>query len=486
MTIDSQRRLQTLLEKFDEKVRYEQRWLYNPGRALAPTAKQLEFHDAGNLRGVRFRCMWLGNQQGKTLAGGMELSFHMTGEYPEWWNGRRYDAPTKWWVGGVTHKSVRDNPQRILLGENRDWGSGTIPRDSLVGSPTMARGGVPDLVDSFQVTHRTGKPSAAAFKSYDEGREKWQGETLTGGIWYDEEPPYEIYSEGKARLIRYRTPLFITATPLMGMTQVVRMFYEPDPDDPELPQRKLIQGSIDDATFYSDEDKAEIIANWPEHERRARIHGLPVIGEGVVFPVPDEQVIIDPFPLPRHYRRLVGLDVGVSHPTAAVWIAYDPDTDTIYVYDTYKKQDPFISTHAAALILKGDWIPVSWPHDAIKGQSAGESIADQYRKLKVNMLPESARTYDDKGGPQAVEPIIHEMLERMRTNRLKVFSTLRDWFIEKANYHRKDGKPVDYMDDLMKATMYAIMMIRFAKPDMKTLSQSDAQSDYDPMTWSPS
>jgi hypothetical protein len=269
----------------------------------------------------------------------------------------------------------------------------------------------------------------------------------------------------------------------MGMTEVVRLFYEPEKNDPELPLRHLTRGTIDDATFYSEADRDEIISQWPAHEQQARIHGMPAMGEGLIFPVPDEQIIITPFPLPDHFRRIAGLDIGVAHPTAAVWIAYDPDTDRIYIYDTYRQIDPLVSVHAAAINLrdKRRMIPVAWPHDALKSGGSGTNFADLYGAHSVRMLPESARYRDDKGGPQKVEPIIADVLERMRTGRLKVFSTQRDWLKEKANYHRKDGKPVSYMDDLMKATFYAIMYKRKARPNIAAPSQQVAQSDYDPL-----
>ena len=94
-------------------------------------------------------------------------------------------------------------------------------------------------------------------------------------------------------------------------------------------------------------------------------------------------------------------------------------------------------------------------------------LADHYRGHQVNMLSKSARYprvagEEEKGGPQPVEPIIDEVLERMVTGRFKVFSNLSDWFEEKRSYHRKDGRIVDRRDDILKATFYAVMMKRYA------------------------
>src|SRR5476649_2252800 len=87
-----------------------------------PYDKQAEFHAAGSSH--RERLFLAGNQLGKTLAGGFEEAIHATGQYPEWWRGRRFEGPTFSWVAGVTGESTRDTVQRILLGRPGDQGAG--------------------------------------------------------------------------------------------------------------------------------------------------------------------------------------------------------------------------------------------------------------------------------------------------------------------------------------------------------------------------
>jgi len=142
-----------------------------------PVPKQAEFHEAGAT--YQQRMLMAGNQLGKTLSAGMEVAMHLTGLYPSWWQGHVFRRPNHWWAAGVTSESTRDNPQRILLGRGRSFGTGTIPASSFYSKPSMARG-VPDAVDTVQVIHRTGGVSTLKFKSYDQGREKWQGDTLDG------------------------------------------------------------------------------------------------------------------------------------------------------------------------------------------------------------------------------------------------------------------------------------------------------------------
>ena len=170
-----------------------------------PYAKQREFRAAG--AGARERLLMAGNQLGKTLAGGFEAAMHATGRYPDWWQGRRFDKPTIAWVAGVTGETTRDNPQRILLGRSGQHGTGAIPKDA-VANITPA-GGVPQLVDSIEVRHVGGATSRIGFKSYEQGREKWQGETLDW-VWFDEEPPLDIYTEGLTRANRSQRPVWMT------------------------------------------------------------------------------------------------------------------------------------------------------------------------------------------------------------------------------------------------------------------------------------
>lgn len=167
-----------------------------------------------------------GNQLGKTFSGGAEVAYHATGLYPDWWTGRRFPAPNRWWAGSKTGEVTRDGVQRILVGEPKDstrWGEGMIPGDKL--SDWSRRQGVADALDSVLVKHISGGTSTIGFKSYDQGREKWQGETLDG-VWFDEEPPLEIYMEGLTRTNATGGMAFLTFTPLLGMSDVVSMFLE--------------------------------------------------------------------------------------------------------------------------------------------------------------------------------------------------------------------------------------------------------------------
>jgi phage terminase large subunit-like protein len=392
------------------------------------------------------------NQVGKTWAAGFELAMHATGLYPEWWIGRRWERAIVGWAAGVTGESTRDNPQRILLGRPGSWGTGAIPKSHLID--TSSARGLADAVDTIRVQHISGDVSTIQLKSYEKGREKWQGETLDF-VWFDEEPPAAIYTEGLTRTNATDGMTLITFTPLLGMTDVVRRFLLDKPAGTHITTM-----TIYDAEHYSDSQRAAIIETYPEYERRARTEGIPQLGSGRVFPIDTDDIIVKPFQIPAHWVQIGGLDFGWDHPSAAVRLAWDRDGDVIYVTATHRARQQTPVMFSAHLKSWAPWLPFAWPHDGLQhDKGSGQQLAKQYKDQGLNMLPMQASFQDGSNG---VEAGIAEMLDRMLTDRFKVFNHLNDWFEEFNLYHRKDGQIVKLNDDLLSASRYGVMMKRFA------------------------
>jgi hypothetical protein len=233
------------------------------------------------------------------------------------------------------------------------------------------------------------------------------------------------------------------------------------------PDRNVTSMTIDDAGHYTDEDKKRIIASYPPHEREARTKGIPSLGSGRIFPIAEEDIVCDPIPIPKHWPQIGGMDFGWDHPFGAVRAAWDRDNDTFYITANHRQREATPIIHAAALREWGDWLPWAWPHDGLQhSKDSGEQLAEQYKRQKLNMLPERA-TFDD--GTNGVEAGVSDMLQRMQTGRWKVFRNCVEWIEEFRLYHRKDGKIVKERDDVISASRYALMMKRFAivKPDDK-------------------
>lgn len=448
----------TTEEKLEMIELLEQRSLRRRQNKLAeyaPYAKQRAFHGAGK---SRERLFMAGNQLGKTWAGAFEVAIHATGRYPDWWDaagGRRFPRATRWIVGSESAELTKKGIQRLLLGEpekREEWGTGTIPAECIVS--TSPRAGVPDAVSSIVVKHELGDQSVIQLNSYDQGRSKWQADTVDG-VWFDEEPDLALYSEGLTRTQATGGLVFVTFTPLLGMSAVVKRFLIEK-------QGVTISMTIDDAEHYTPEQRAEIIAGYPAHERDARARGIPIMGSGLVFPVIEAAVKCEAFAIPPHWGRINAWDFGWGHPAGWVSIAHDRDTDTAYVTDAWRGSETPVMLQAGIVCAKGQQdVPHAWPHDGLQhDKGSGEQLAEQYRKFNINMLQRRA-TFED--GSNGLEAGVSMMLERMQSRRLRVFSHLTEWFDEMRMYHRKDGIIVKLDDDLLSATRYGLMMLREAK-----------------------
>lgn len=422
-----------------------------------PYPKQLEFHAAGKV--FRERLFSAGNQLGKTLAGSFEAAMHLTGRYPEWWEGREFSKPTVGYAASETSELTRDGVQRLLFGRpglESEFGTGSIPRDAI--KETSPRPGTPNAYSQAVIRHGGGGDvqsgeSAILFRSYDQGREKFQADTLDW-FWFDEEPPEDVYSEGLTRTNKVLGPVWLTATPLKGMSSVQRRFHIE-----HAPGTVVILMGVYDAKHYSKEHAEQIIASYPAHERDARAFGKPILGSGAVYPIEEARIKVEPFEIPSHWLHICGLDIGWDHPTAAVWAAICPDPFCFYVYDAYRVSKAPVVVHAAVLRDRGSWIPVAWPHDALQTQKdTGVPMRDAYRNEGVNMLPERVQFED---GSYGIEPGVQDIYNAMVKNQFKVFLHLNLWLEEYRIYHRKDGKIVAEYDDLMSATRYAWMARRF-------------------------
>ena len=188
--------------------------------------KHLEFFEAGAK--YRERCFLAANRVGKTTCGAFETTCHLTGIYPDWWDGKRFTIPIRAWACGKRNETTRDIVQASLLGpvaydgmRKVLQGTGMVP-GHLLGRITWKRG-VEDLVDTVKVQHASGGWSTLGMKSYEQGRGSFEG-TSQHVIWLDEECPMDVYGECLIRLMTTQGCLLLTFTPLEGMSETVLQF----------------------------------------------------------------------------------------------------------------------------------------------------------------------------------------------------------------------------------------------------------------------
>jgi len=439
-----------------------------------PHPKQVEFH---NLRAVE-RCLRAGNQLGKSHAGGAQLAMDAIGWWPDWYQGHRFDKPPAiersyeflGWAACSTSATTRDGVQIKLLGDIRQadgLGTGLIPLDNIVGRPTMARG-IADFVDTITLRRESGGRALIRLKTYEMDRRAFQGEPCDE-IWLDEDVSRDndmVYGECLARLAATRGRIFLTLTPLLGLSPIRKRFKERVGKD----CAEVLMG-LNDALHIPKEQHAEILARYSESERQTRAYGADMQGEGAVFTIPVEAIKHDrdPATFPDYFRWIWGCDFshgGMSasaHPFAAVLLCHDPHNDVVYVTHAVRLHRALPAVHVQAIRANPCWeAPMAFPHDGNRGAdlATGSTFRDVYRKLGLNMLPSHA-TFAD--GSIALEAGIAEMESRFASGRLKIASHLTEALDEYVGYHRVNGLIHKVDDDLLSAIRVALMDLRYAK-----------------------
>ncbi len=456
--MDQQERLLNALAALQERQKY---WRI---KDYKPYGWQTQFINAS--KDNKQLLAMTGNRCGKTFTGAFIMACHLTGLYPDWWEGHRFDRPISAWAAGISNDTTRDIIQSELLGQWNDSskeGTGAIPGEFI--QDTYIRPGFPGAKQSVLVKHISGGTSTLDFKSYEMSQDKFMG-TAKDLIWLDEECPKDIFTQCVTRTATTGGIVYLTFTPEHGLTEIVKDFmFEIKP------KQFMITASWDDAPHLTDDVKEQLMAVFSPAERAMRVSGQPSLGSGVVFPVLEEKIVVEPFSIPDHWHRIIGIDLGFDHPNGTACVAWNSEADTYYLFDEYSERGETLSMHANAIRGKGgDRIPVVVPHDAFKhdGATSGKRFVDLLQDFGLNIVREPFSNPpgpDGKHGGNSVEFGVNWMLTAMEQGRFKVFSTCKKFLQETKIYHRKDGKIIDKGDDMISATRYAcLMMARHGRP----------------------
>ena len=453
---DEQEELIQLLQERDTYIKY------NRVEQFRPYEFQKKFYKAGT--GVKRRMLCAGNRIGKSYSEAVEVSYHLTGLYPDWWEGHKFDYPILCWAVGITGDSTQKVLQKELFGtplakDVTEIGTGSIPKSAIIFDYLVRDG---HQIKFCKIEHSTNGivdgESIIEFRSTAQGEHTLMGATVDY-IWLDEEDAFrssEIYAQCVTRTATTGGHVVITATPENGMTALIKQFMS----DSEF--LYFQNATWDDAPHLTESVKEELLASIPAFQHDMRKNGIPIMGEGLIYSIDERDIMIDPINIPEHWKRVCGIDIGSTHPTVAVWSAYDASSDIIYVYDIYKKTDAVPMTHAISIKLRGDYIPVILPHDAINTErGSGRNVADYYAEAGVNVAHDTFHnkmTSDGKTNNFVGVGLI-EINTRMHSGRLKVFSTCTHIFEEMRQYHRKDGKIVKKFDDALDAMRYSVLSV---------------------------
>jgi phage terminase large subunit-like protein len=446
---EQKEQLLELLKEQDNRIKYNhiKTFFQDEGplrRELYP--KHMAFFKAG--ADYTERAFIAGNQTGKTTTGLCELYWHCSGDYPEWWEGKRFNKPIVAWLCGDRGELIRDSMQQDLAGRT-EFGTGIIPLDKFAREPASLSG-INGGYGQYFIKHVSGGVSKIIVKTYNSGKNAFEAAKVDV-IMLDEECPMDIYVECQIRTITTGGIVYLTFTPDSGLTDTVLHFLKKV--EAGEPAKFVTMVGWKDVPHISPERQKQLLATIPPHMRDVKTKGIPYLGAGAIYPIPEDEFVIQPFEIPHFWPKTFGFDPGWNK-TAAIWGAYNQAEDCWYLYSEYYRGQSEPEVHAGNVLAKGKWMTgVCDPHGIHGGKGvAADSFLDSYEKLGLNLMLASP------AGPGSVELGINEIYSRLSTGRLKVFSTLQNWLYEYRIYRRDDkGKVVMANNHLMDATRYLIL-----------------------------
>ena len=210
---------------------------------------------------------------------------------------------------------MRDIIQLALFGPADAFGMGMIPKH-LIGEIKFRpnTNGCLDYANVEASANWNVEPNRS--QDVHQGRSAFEG-TERDVVWGDEEMPLDIYSECLTRTATTDGRISLTFTPLEGDSVGGAVLGKGRL--PCLKFKALISASWDDVPHLTAEMKDELLSAYPEHERDARTKGIPQLGSGLIYPVPDELITCEPFPIPKHWPRFGRDGLRMGSPTSVVW-----------------------------------------------------------------------------------------------------------------------------------------------------------------------
>ena len=313
---------------------------YNQGKIVHK--KQLLFHKCQK----RNRWVFGGNRTGKTECGAVETIWLARGNHPY----RKNKPNTIGWVVSLSTQVQRDVAQKKILSYlNPDWIVDIVMQS---GKKDSAMTGI---IEQILIKNVFGGISIIGFKSVEQGREKFQGTSLDY-VWFDEEPPFDIYLECKMRVIDTCGEIFGTMTPLKGLTWVYNIIYLNERNDEEVWHENI---SWKDNPFLNKKEIKSLMNTLSKDELDARNNGNFSYSGGLVYNNFDENVnVIEPFNVPKEWYDNIAIDPGLKNPLSCHWYAVDYDGN-IYVIAEHYEAEKSIEEHS--IKIKEICKRLNWP-----------------------------------------------------------------------------------------------------------------------------
>jgi PBSX family phage terminase large subunit len=437
------------IKDYKEKNKIE---LYNTGEIIHE--KQVQFHKCLK----RNRWVFGGNRTGKTECGAVEAIWYARGNHPY----KKIPRATNGWVVSVSNEVQRDVVQKKLLAYlNPDWIEEIVMRDGSKDAPESG------IIDFIKIKSIKGGLSTIGFKSCEQGRGKFQGSSQDW-IWFDEEPPKDIYDECRMRIIDVRGQIWGTMTPLMGLTWVYDEIYIKDTEtDPNVWWMAM---SWDDNPFLSKAEIKELEKSMTAEERQMRQHGNFVALTGRVYKEFNPSIhVIEPFDVPHEWYCNMSIDPGLEHPLACLWFAVDEDKN-IYVIQEHYNNGESVEWHSDSIKQKCkvlEWYPDSKGYYRTLIDSAATARVLSAQKSVVQLFYEHKILCNPKVNKEkfvGISRVKWYLQPRLQLDgemrpKLFIFNTCRNLINEFNKYVYKEGsdEPIKENDHALDALRYFIM-----------------------------
>lgn len=443
---------------------------YNQLKYFRPFEHQLKFFSTGvsERRGIL-----AANRIGKTVSTCFETAYHLTGQYPDWWVGHRFDGPITAMVAGEGWSQVALVLQNELLGSQdvkltENLGTGAIPRDCII-IDTMRNDGANCI--GCEIKHVSGGKSYLLFANYTQEVRQLQGFKLNLAV-FDEQPPDDFFSEIVTRTATTQGKVLCSFTPLKGLNGLVSKFWNKEEG------YNYIRVSWDDVpefdpwgqAFLLKETRRQLERDYLPHEREARIAGKPVMGKGAVFQIknwPTYKTGDIDFTKLKTIHRVISLDLGlVNDKTVISLIYWEPYERVAYLHRQIVVQgvEEAVPTQYINHLLRPEvyGTPIVLPADAnTRGRytMSSNSIRELFEQYELNVYENAIMNPPDSQGRITNHKSygINQMRQMLEVGTLMINENCTQFLSEAQNYSVDEKGRFSDPDDCIDSCRYGIL-----------------------------
>ena len=443
---------------------------YNQLRYFRPFDHQKRFFATCN---ADRRGILAANRIGKTVSTCYETAMHLTGQYPEWWTGKRYTKPITAMVAGEGWQQVAMVLQQELLGSQDvkitdNIGTGAVPRDCIVFE-TMRNDGANCL--GVEVRHSSGGNSYLVFANYTQEVRQMQGFKLNLAV-FDEQPPDDFFSEIVTRTATTQGQVLCSFTPLKGLNGLVSKFWHQEEG------YEHIRVSWDDVPEYDpwgepfllNETRLQLERDYLPHERDARRNGVPVMGKGAVFQLrswPTYKSGQYDFRNTSGIQRIIALDLGLVNDKTVITLMYwHPEDQEAWLHHqiVVKGQEEANPMNYINHLMRPEVFgtPIVLPADAnTQGRytMSSQSIRELFEGYELNVHPDAIMNPPDDQGRRTNHKSfgINRMRQMLELGTLHVNENCVEFLREAQNYYVDNHGRFSDPDDCIDSARYALI-----------------------------